>query len=236
MKRNKVLIIPDVHGRDFWKNPVEKNLEEFDNIIFLGDYLDPYTNENISFKEALENFKKIIDLKKENRDKVILLYGNHDCHYCNYLSDNIFPCSRYNEQYSSEVNDLFNINRDLFRVFYKIDKYLFSHAGVCKEWMEKYCGFNSVDELINNESTVYNKLWVVSRIRGGWENFGSCVWSDVRDFTNNITGIYQIFGHTQLSREFFGPMLSNEKNFACLDCRKCFVLDLNENKIYRYEN
>ena len=44
MKDIKVLFIPDVHCRDFWKEPVKKTLEENPEakIIFLGDYVDGY--------------------------------------------------------------------------------------------------------------------------------------------------------------------------------------------------
>lgn len=35
----KILIIPDLHGRSFWKEPCN-NWK--DKIIFLGDYHDPY--------------------------------------------------------------------------------------------------------------------------------------------------------------------------------------------------
>lgn len=40
----KYLIIPDVHGRTFWKKSVYDYLENHPEvkIIFLGDYLDPY--------------------------------------------------------------------------------------------------------------------------------------------------------------------------------------------------
>ena len=36
---NKILVIPDLHGRGFWKEPCN-NWEG--KIIFLGDYHDPY--------------------------------------------------------------------------------------------------------------------------------------------------------------------------------------------------
>ena len=42
----QILVIPDVHGRSFWKNAVAQNTDI--PIIFLGDYLDPYAHENIS--------------------------------------------------------------------------------------------------------------------------------------------------------------------------------------------
>lgn len=42
----KILIIPDVHGRDFWTDPC-KDISEYDRVIFLGDYTDPYDDEGI---------------------------------------------------------------------------------------------------------------------------------------------------------------------------------------------
>lgn len=72
----KVLVIPDIHGRTFWKEPCSK-IDEYEKIIFLGDYLDPYDFENISVEDAIANFEEIIDFAKKNINKVILLLGNH---------------------------------------------------------------------------------------------------------------------------------------------------------------
>ena len=35
----KIIIVPDVHGRDFWKQAINSDA---DKIIFLGDYHDHY--------------------------------------------------------------------------------------------------------------------------------------------------------------------------------------------------
>lgn len=43
MKR--ILVVPDVHGRLFWKEPVRKYINTVDRVVFLGDYLDPYKGE-----------------------------------------------------------------------------------------------------------------------------------------------------------------------------------------------
>lgn len=44
---SKILIVGDVHGRTFWQEA--KNLiNEMDRVIFLGDYLDPYSYEGVS--------------------------------------------------------------------------------------------------------------------------------------------------------------------------------------------
>ena len=47
MKKDiKILIVPDVHGREFWRQPVTEVLNDpglkNTRIVFLGDYVDPY--------------------------------------------------------------------------------------------------------------------------------------------------------------------------------------------------
>ena len=44
MEKNiKLAIVPDVHARDFWREPVKEILKDTDaHIVFLGDYVDPY--------------------------------------------------------------------------------------------------------------------------------------------------------------------------------------------------
>ena len=62
----KILVIPDIHGETFWKEPVQKYLEQVDRIIFLGDYLDPYRShlEKYNFDAIYNNLMEIIDLKQ----------------------------------------------------------------------------------------------------------------------------------------------------------------------------
>ena len=60
-KDNKpiLLIIPDIHGRLFWISATRKYPDL--PVIFLGDYLDPYTYyEEIPPSEALAHFKEIL--------------------------------------------------------------------------------------------------------------------------------------------------------------------------------
>ena len=82
---NYILIIPDIHGRIFWKEPCKEFKGK--HIVFLGDYLDPYKHQNILEKTALENFKEILEFKKNNKDLVTLLLGNHDLHYKDMFKD-----------------------------------------------------------------------------------------------------------------------------------------------------
>lgn len=83
MKDIKVLIVSDVHGRDFWREPVKYVLENMGaHIVFLGDYTDCYPHEwegtGINPQEhAIEIFKQVIDTKKLYPERVTLLIGNH---------------------------------------------------------------------------------------------------------------------------------------------------------------
>ena len=64
------IIIPDVHGRTFWRDAVRDR--ENENIIFLGDYLDPYPSEGITPEKAYRELLDIIDNKDAVRMKAYL--------------------------------------------------------------------------------------------------------------------------------------------------------------------
>ena len=60
---NRILVIPDVHGRLFWKAPMKKYLDAVDRVVFLGDYLDPYEGEDGLADDIFENMMEIVRLK-----------------------------------------------------------------------------------------------------------------------------------------------------------------------------
>ena len=63
MKR--LIIIPDVHGRDFWRKAVCENPDgEF---VFLGDYLDPYGFEDILEARISTDWKTSSDSRRSIR-------------------------------------------------------------------------------------------------------------------------------------------------------------------------
>ena len=77
-RQQQIVIVPDVHGRTFWRKILD-NTE--DQIIFLGDYSDPYPNEEFTHEDALRELSAIIEFKKSDLERVVLLIGNHDDHY-----------------------------------------------------------------------------------------------------------------------------------------------------------
>ena len=76
----EMLIIPDVHGRTFWREPCNNWKGK---IIFLGDYFDPYPQEGITDEMAYVNAIEVFKFIERNSDRVIALLGNHDLHLYN---------------------------------------------------------------------------------------------------------------------------------------------------------
>lgn len=241
----KLLIIPDVHSRAFWKEATEKYDQECDKIIFLGDYADSYQDEGFTRKQAIRTLEEVIEYKLNNKDKTVLLLGNHDCHY---LIKNFPRSTRYDSSNAYKIRELYCQNKHLFKLAHEETindkKYLFTHAGLMNSWIERnkdIIGEPTVDSL---NHLLYNTRGIstlseISNYRT-WlgEKSGSIVWSDVREKIDldgslefniipNADSIvegydYQIFGHTQQNKD---PMITDK--WACLDCRKAFILDEN---------
>lgn len=113
----------------------------------------------------------------------------------------------------------------LFKLYYLTDAYLFSHAGITNDWLQNSIKTNIDGFLDKSESELISHLWEVSFMRGGWTDTGSLIWSDVRERDREET-FYQVFGHTQLEQN---PIITNK--YACLDVRRCFLLDTETKKI-----
>lgn len=248
-KNKEILIVPDVHGRSFWVEHVNKYLIETDcKIIFLGDYLDPYYDDFFNEKdepiftnlktmtEVQENNIKmlldIIELKKKYTERIILLLGNHDCGYI--YGENFCNC-RTDKFNKIKIKNIFHENINIFQLAheeYINDKhFIFTHAGINKKYAYDCFGdevnednvvtlFNNAFK--NNNYGVIDSLTLYSHYRGGWRsNYGSLIWADVREWYDdgNEPYGYPIIGHTQLSSYLI------KDNLACLDSRECFIIN-----------
>lgn len=219
--KNEILIIPDVHGRTMWREPLMN--EDFKEIIFLGDYLDPYPHEHITMGDAMAEFSDILKWARVMPDKITLLLGNHDAYYWWMMGEGC----RYDERYDALAFAAFRFNEDLFKLVHTVDicgkTFVFSHAGVMPEWLHA----NNMDDVPYEDLNALLKepemgiLDQVSWYRGGDNRYPSLIWADMYDFneSEHRAGEYQIFGHTQ-SRE---PSIMQD--WACLDCHVPFVLN-----------
>ena len=240
-----------MHGRDFWKDSVIKTLTNTSaNIVFLGDYTDPYSSEwkpNFDYRQyTVDNFKEIIELKKQNPDRITLLLGNHDCGYA--IGDNICS-SRMDWKRRPELEKIFKENRKLFQIAEECDiagkHFVFSHAGILKGWVKSVWGneadntdFKVVDRLNNawlvDDWNILGRLGDYDTYRGwGGYQYGSPVWSDIRSWvkvTPDETFGFNIVGHTQLyDRQVVLDQIAD------LDCRKVFYID-DQGVLRSYDN
>ena len=131
-------IIPDIHGRQFWRDAV-LDVETIP-VVFLGDYLDPYPEDMVKWSDAWKGLNDIVVLKKRFPDQVTLLLGNHDVHYLPgypYYATS----TRYNHDRADLIRDFFMRNLDLFDIAKVIPRknsrypFLLTHAGIRRSWI-----------------------------------------------------------------------------------------------------
>ena len=222
MKNNiHTLIFPDIHGRTFWKETLNKfPINEYPNlkIIFLGDYLDPYEFEYISKQDAILNFEDIIKTTKSD-NRITLLLGNHDYHYKTYLYTHAGVTSHWLNHLRFLGNICLNNNHI---------------SEEQKEWIKEHLyEFELTADNLN--ALLYNFqgmaiLHEVSYERGGDFQNGSCIWADIvehlYDENKNeyINNIFQIFGHSLRYPSIDEGYIDYDNNYAMLDSRNSWVL------------
>lgn len=230
----KVLtIIPDVHGRSFWRRAVQDASED-GTVIFLGDYLDPYPWEEITPGDATRMLQEIIALKMARPDRVVLLLGNHDM---GYLNPDINFCRR--DHFGAMRNqDLLEKNLDLFQITHVETlghhPMLFSHAGIGTSWLDRHRDmlgngpFNPgiLNDMLHDSGrreALYGALSEAAFFRGGEQPTGSPIWADVNEYLEGeglLPGYIHLFGH---SMNEAGPVRVGDTGM-CLDCLRAFRL------------
>jgi len=113
----KYLILWDIHWQyEKLKEILDKHFSISDKVIFLGDYIDKN-------KDSLKTLDFLIELKKNNNDKVELLWWNHDIFMINsilYWDKKLFNCwFNLNNAYKTTLFDYVPWNdRVLFMDWY----------------------------------------------------------------------------------------------------------------------
>ena len=228
-----ILIVPDVHGRSFWLPA----LDYTGDVIFLGDYVDPYPQEGIDDEQAYEEFKKIIEFKQQNPERVTLLIGNHEMHYYNRQ----FSAGRFSKNFAETFKEILTgeKTKELFQLCKQVDKYLFIHAGVTKDWYQRHLSeFENLGDTLEEKlnKVFFEKMYIFHeasiKYRGGIDDTGSPLWADIREFHDETQHfapeIFQIMGHSQMLEE--DPII--RENYCMLDNRKLYILK--DGKIEKY--
>ena len=233
MKKANLIIVPDIHGRPFWKEVFDYDAE----VVFLGDYLDPYGSEGLYPWDALDNFTQIIAYAKAN-PKVHLLLGNHDLcysigrHICN---------SRCDYENYDTLRRKFRENADLFQLAFDYSvngkRFFISHAGISFGWYSRHRDIfpYSYEETLRadhinglyRDGALDGILGEIGANRGGLCTYGSMVWADIHEMMvpihKDLTDIIQIVGHTQRVSGVLN--LESEYHLYDVDARRCVCID-----------
>lgn len=266
----KVLTIGDLHGRDNWKTvcfggtslydiwvtEVENDLfttdnlfNEYDYIIFIGDYVDSFTKTN---KEILENLKEIVFFKRMQPDRVILLLGNHDNSYAFGMGEN--QCSGNRSEMYYDLNQIFKSG--YFQAAFQLGDYLWSHAGLTETTYndiitrinkDLYRFKSDTDAIIKhgNIADLLNFLYdanevilfTVSKSRGGRFALGSAgiFWCDLKELQNHaLSNINQVVGHS--TTQSINKHIRDDDTLYFIDCiqddhDEYLVLDFNDKNL-----
>lgn len=175
------IILGDIHGSTFWKTAVAEN--PYCNYVFLGDYLD--SKEDDDFYAELANLQEIIDFRKANPDRVILLLGNHDLLHLDYEID-------------ADVSRIFRENATLFQYAYQIENTVFTHAGINHKWFVEDFGGNLARniaaQLNNPDSDQINAM----RQIGDTNTIGGVFMAGFMELCEPLQGYTQIVGHNRV--------------------------------------
>lgn len=212
----KICVIGDIHGSTLWGTIVDKEYENVDRFIFLGDYLDDKYEQSLPSRQV-ENLERIVEFKEEFQS-VDLLIGNHDLQYIN--GERCAPHFNFTTYMLAKTYLTTLISKGTLQVVVQYDNYLFSHAGLSSAWMKEK-NIKSVSEI--NQRFKENPLFVDYVSKSDSNNSGDNVYQSplwIRPvslgdsaFGNNI----QVIGHTKLESEEIAVVEENSKKFILTD-------------------
>lgn len=204
----RLFIVPDVHGRTNWQQPVADFLRQAtaaDRVIFLGDYNDSFT---VPDGAMLDNFLDVLLLKEREPGRVVLLLGNHCFPYLFYPS---FRCSGFRSALAPALHLLFRKHRHFFQMACQFGPYLFTHAGVSEVWLEtnrlallvltgtgiRHSALPTVLNQLLQTDRGRQLLWQVSAYNGGRDGVDGPLWVRPRELARSLLpGLIQVVGHT----------------------------------------
>lgn len=230
----KIIALGDIHGRTNWRDIVAKT--EFDKIVFIGDYFD--THEDISAEQQKANFEDIIEYKKANMEKVILLLGNHDYHYLSMANEKY---KGFQEAHKTDIQEMLQkaLRLDLIQMCFVFHKFIFSHAGVTKTWLNSngYTAEEPVDLFINN---LFKYQPLAFKFTRGMNNSGfgddvcqTPIWVRPQSLRKDCLDNYvQVVGHTMQDKLnivddkiCFIDTLGTTGQFLSIENDEMFVVD-----------
>lgn len=238
-KVEKVVFLGD------YLDPYPNEIEENQELMECNDFYDSFG--------LMRMLNDIILLKKNEPDKYILLTGNHTD---SYIWSKFSAATRTDYRNWEKYHKFFSENLEYFNLVWIENDTIFSHAGISEGWAKaasvklsltidlnkpvksvaKYLSRINLNNILDKK--LIELLGDISHYRGGDMFYGSCEWADLLEHIDHYQSevqkkivplgdnrIYQVFGHTQLQK----PLITDK--WACLDCRKAFIVDTDTFKV-----
>jgi hypothetical protein len=215
----KQIILGDTHGRDVWKTILAAEGDTVDRVVFIGDYVD--THENTTPIEQVENLREIIAFKQNNKEKVVLLVGNHDFHYWPGIDEHY---SGYQPMMRMSFEYEYRKYSHLFQIAFSDERgYLYTHAGVTQTFL-KNLGITdvSVNEIVKKLNSKFkHQPYKFGYFDGDFSGYGedirqTCIWVRPQSLYKDQFDLLQIVGHTTISK-INHPHKSDRRGFYLID-------------------
>ncbi len=198
----KLIALGDLHGRKIWKTICKE--ADFDKAVFVGDYFD--SHEGIPATQQIEVFCEVIDWKRSQGERVVLLLGNHDYHYLRCTHDRY---SGFQPGYYKLIQRLLEdaLDESLIQICHTVGQFLFVHAGITKTWFRHALGREAFDsgseleqamwQLFLRQPHQFGFLPGPRRDPYGEEPCQSPLWVRPRSLLSDaLEGFVQVVGHT----------------------------------------
>lgn len=133
---SKVLAVGDIHTKVWIIDKVEELVNEYDLIVFCGDYADNWNTSPTYTMAAWRMLKMLMD----NNPNVRAVIGNHDYAYIH--NEIAGQSSGFNpvtfQLINAPENKKIKAWLESLPVIFEHDGVIYSHAGVTEEWNGKY--------------------------------------------------------------------------------------------------
>ncbi len=145
----KILSVGDIHTKLWIIDKVEKLVDKYDKIVFVGDFADDWGKDAL---DTIATWRRMYDFMNKYPDKVLTTCGNHDVIYCQKT-----PSLQSGYSYVTQLAINSPANKYLkdwllsLPITLKLDGVTFSHAGVAKGWNGK----TDVNSLWQNNSPIW---------------------------------------------------------------------------------
>ena len=209
------LIIPDVHQNLRWLETVLGLGKDCEGLIFLGDYLDPATDDP-GLASPAETLDFLENVAVEWQERAVFLLGNHDLHYLEsmrYIARSQAPEPRLygcGASWSGEIANQVAEKKDLtlfkrLQLFATCQGHLISHAGVDRTfWKKRGEAADALrslavqaDYALSHIDTLALPILGAGKARGGNYPCGGLTWLDWEREFEDALPLPQIVGHSR---------------------------------------